>query len=229
MKIYRTVWLLATAAAAIVGVSVMMMLSPPAFVFLFVSFGLVTSVVSGRFVLGSRQERLRKIGTAALLGGSAASGFVGLGVVLGGGVLLLVAFLVVSSPATIQVYGRWLAGTSGDGVRHLDEIARAISYAGAATYAPVLGPPPPSDQELRQAWQSSYLALQQVPTVSQAMAIVEERALQLTEFERRNPAGFMMWLASGASAAGIPSTYLVERHADHPAIDWDALISGQEW
>ena len=229
MKIYRTAWLLASAAGVVVGVSVLLLLSPPALVFLFLSFGVVTSVVSGRFVVGSRSERLRRMSKAAVLGGSAASAFVGLAVVLGAGVLLLTAFLVVTSPAIIQTYGRWLARTSGDGVRHLDVIARAISCAGAATYAPVLGPPPPSDQQLRQEWQSSYLALQEELTVCQAMAIVEERALQLEEFERRNPAGFMMWLASGASAAGIPSTYLVERRADYPGINWDELISGQEW
>jgi hypothetical protein len=236
MKLYKAAWLIVCAAVGLVGVSVMLLLSPPAFVFLFLSFGIVaivvTQAVSGRSDMGSRRERLRRLITAALIAGTAAGAFVGLAVILGAGVLLLVACLVVSSPTIVHAYGRWLASTSGDGVRHLDAIARAISYAGAPTWTPVqpvLGPRSLSDQQLRQTWQNSYLTLQERPTVSRAMAIVEERAMQLAEFERRNPAGFTMWLASGASAAGIPLTYLVERRAACPGINWDEPIPGQEW
>jgi hypothetical protein len=236
MRIYRAVWLLGCAALGLLGVGVALLLSPAAVAVVFlgsaVAAMVVTEVVARTGRLGAEGgSRLRRTGTVGVLAGSTAAAFVGLAVALGAGVFLLVVVLVVGSPATVGAYGRWLTSTPGDGVGRLHTIAEALSYAGAAScgpYQPVPLPVPLSDRELTDAWSATYVAMQQPTSTAEHLRLIDQRAAYLAEFERRNPGGLTTWLASGASPAGIPLVYLVERRAAYPAIDWDALISGQD-
>jgi hypothetical protein len=236
MNFYRKVWQLACAGLGLLGLGVALLLSPAALAFIFASFAVAAVVVTEAAAKAGRLarphgSRVRRMATVALGGGSAAGGFVGLGVALGPGVFLIVLSLVVSAPATIAAYGRWLASTPDDGDGRLHKMAQALSYAGAASCAymePGLTQLPMNDQELAQAWSASYRALQAPASIRHQLRVVEERATYLAEFERRNAAGLTTWLASGASPEDIPLICLTERRAAYPAINWDELITDQD-
>jgi hypothetical protein len=236
MRTYRAVWLLGCATLGLLGVGVALLLSPAAVAVVFLGSAVAAMVVTEVVSRTGRQgradgSRLRRTGTVGVLAGTTAAAFVGLAVALGAGVFLLLVALVGSSPATVGAYGRWLTSTPGDGTGRLHAIAEALSYAGAASCGPhqlVPIPVPLSDRELTDAWSATYVAMQQPSSIGEHLRLIEQRAAYLAEFERRNPAGLTTWLASGASPAGIPLVYLVERRAAYPAINWDALISGQD-
>ena len=68
-----------------------------------------------------------------------------------------------------------------------------------------------STAELCQEWHDSYEALRNAPTVAARLRIVMARQRCLDELERRDPEGLHAWLASAASAAGNPGTFLSGR------------------
>jgi hypothetical protein len=133
---------------------------------------------------------------------------------------------LLSSPAAVRTYGRWLRLIPIRFVAHLNTWATAMACVGPGYVA--WQPPPQlcdlTDEELSKQWRASYLALQGRVPDRQFMRTVNERERYLDEFERRNPQGFTAWLASGPWASSIPTPYLNVSRSDYPGIDWDELI-----
>jgi hypothetical protein len=65
-----------------------------------------------------------------------------------------------------------------------------------------------SDAELCRAWRVSYAQLQTHGGAARAEHLAEQRRTYLDELQRRSPAGFAAWIASGARAGGDPARYL---------------------
>jgi hypothetical protein len=82
-----------------------------------------------------------------------------------------------------------------------------------------------TDEQLCVAWRSSTAALRQ-GSPHRVRRVVEQRQRYLNEFERRNPRGVKVWLASTDSSACDPGVYLVEDWVDLPKADWDELTRG---
>ena len=234
MTTYRIVWRVFWVPLALFGVAVAFILSPPTLTFLFLTFALIGAMLPLSIIrdhdIHSVQDRLRLIAIHALVGGTTAGAFVGFAVVLGAGVFLLVLFLLISSPYAVSAYGRWLDSAPTPSAAQIDALAQAFAYT-SPEYIPL---PPPSDlgmltdEQLCQGWRSSFLALQQQPSIPQMAGTVAERQRYLDEFERRNPSGFAAWLASGARAPGNPLPYLTKNRVEPPAINWDELTRGQD-
>ena len=234
MKTYRVVWLVVWVVVAALGAAVALILSAVALAVLFLIFAVLGGMLPLSLVRDyddrSVPDRLRLIGTGALMGGTTAGAVVGFALLLGEGVLLLVLFLLISSPYAMTAYGRWLSSASKQSAAQLGALVRALAYTSPA-YLPV---PPPSDvgmltdDELCQKWRASFLALQAQTSSRQMVRTVVDRERYLDEFERRNPNGFVAWLASGARAPGNPLPYLIGTRYDSPTINWDELTRGQD-
>jgi len=65
-----------------------------------------------------------------------------------------------------------------------------------------------SDQELCRAFRRSFVLLGRADEPSEQLRLVVLREVYLDEMARRDPAGFAVWLASGARAASAPEKYL---------------------
>jgi hypothetical protein len=70
-----------------------------------------------------------------------------------------------------------------------------------------------TDPELCLAWRRSFVALQHTDDVEELTEIAGLRQQILDELERRNPNGFVDWLASGARAPSNPARYLLDRNS----------------
>jgi len=235
MKAYRILWLVVCAVPlAMVGVGAAFVLPPATLAFLFIVFAFVGTILTLSVVIeygkGPPQDRTRLIASSALVGGTTACAFLGFAVLLGAGVFLLVLFVVVSSPYAVSAYSRWLSPAPTPPAAQLDALASAFAYE-SPEYVPFQSPSELgelTDEQLCQAWRASYMALQR-SLAAQTIATVEERQRYLDEFERRNAGGFTAWLASGARAPGNPLPYLIGGRVDHPTLNWDELIRGQDW
>jgi hypothetical protein len=236
MKTYGVLWLVVSIPLAMVGMSLALVLSPAGLGAVFIAFAATGAALMKcavrEFKKRPRQERARLALRGALIGGTTAGAFVGFAVLLGANVFLLAVLVLGSSPFAVGAYARWLRSATTPSAAQLDALARALAYAGP-NYVPFV---PSSeldaftDEQLCQAWRASYLALQQQQlSTSQMLATVAERQKYLDEFERRNPSGFVAWLASGARAPGNPLPYLVGTRYDNPSINWDELTRGQDW
>jgi hypothetical protein len=150
---------------------------------------------------------------------------------LGANVLLLAVLVLGSSPPAVGACARWLRSAPAPSAAQLDALARALAYTGPyyVPFVPSCELDELTDEQLCQAWRASYLALQQSLSTDHRIATVAERQKYLDEFERRNPSGFVAWLASGARAPGNPLPYLVGTRYDNPSINWDELTRGQDW
>lgn len=73
---------------------------------------------------------------------------------------------------------------------------------------PQLAPAALSTQELCLAWRRSYVALLDVPAGPARCEVIRLRGRLLDELERRDPAGFVRWLETGAHEGSDPSRYL---------------------
>jgi hypothetical protein len=80
-----------------------------------------------------------------------------------------------------------------------------VVLAGGPSGLPVSGW---SDAELCRAWRVSYAQLQTHGGAAWAEHLAEQRRTYLDELQRRSPAGFAAWIASGARAGGDPARYL---------------------
>jgi hypothetical protein len=235
MKVYQTVWLVLSIPLALVGMSLALVLSPTGLAALFIAFAVVGAILLPCAVseFGERppRDRVRLAVGGALIGGTTAGAFAGFVVLLGAGAFLLAVLVLGSSPSAVRAYSRWLRSAPTPSTAQLDAWARALAYT-SPDYAPFQ---PPSeldeltDEQLCQAWRASYMSLQQQPSANHKIATVAERQKYLDEFERRNPHGFVAWLASGARAPGNPLPYLVGTRYDSPTINWDELTRGQDW
>lgn len=125
---------------------------------------------------------------------------------------------------------RWLHTRSRPSEKDLDAVVQALACSGVGfvpfqMFRPEL---PATDEQLCHDWCDSYRALESTYSGRKFDRIVEDRRRYLDELERRNPAGFAAWLASGATADDNPLPYLSLAHCDHSGIDWDELTGGQD-
>ena len=67
-----------------------------------------------------------------------------------------------------------------------------------------------STEELCRAWRASYTALQHGCTSADLTALADRRRRYLDEIERRDPAGYARWMASGARAGSDPARFLTQ-------------------
>lgn len=229
MKAYRAVWLIVCAAFAVVGVSVAFYAAPYDLVVLSTECGVavgIWSLLVARYGERSRSSRVRFVLLAGLTGAAAGGAFVGHAVVWGPGVIVLVTALAGTSPVVLRKTARALRAAWGS--------SGGVELAGSALACAGLGYVPIprgddlsllTDDQLCEAWRSSTTGVRGGST-NRLEGIVEQRQRYLEEFERRNPEGLKVWLASTDTAGCDPAVYLVERWVDLPAADWDELTRG---
>lgn len=230
MSVYRGGWLIVAAALILIGMLAAAAMSLPNLLVLFTAFALVGAVV----VLLVRQadgNGARDILLGACAAGSFAGAFAGLTKIMGAAAIIVALVVVASSPWVVGASRRWLRTVPSPLDWPLDSVLWALSYSGPAHVPfqpPPGGQPVSDDQLLCQAWSASYRELEATTSRRRAMRIVEERSEYLDELERRNPAALAAWLASAATAADSPPTYLSEARVDPSAIDWDELLDSQD-
>jgi hypothetical protein len=231
MRAYRVVWLIVCAAFSVVGVSVAFYAAPAALVALSVGSCVVATVWSllvtprrGRYL----RPRLRPVLIAALAGGTAGGAFVGYLVVLGVGVIPLAIAVIGTSPSAMRLCGRWLRTVGSSSSARLDGAASALAYTGLG-FVPVQRGDDLrllTDEQLCDVWHASTASLRECSPRG-LRRIAAQRQRYLDEFERRNPKGLKVWLASSDTASCDPRGFLVEGWADLPAVNWDELTGGQ--
>lgn len=143
-----------------------------------------------------------KVAAPGLIAGPAVGGLLG---VFGGGGLLLIALLTATSP--------WAVGIALRQYRKRHPEPEPAPLPEQIDDRPVEArcPAEPAelpDEQLFNAWQLSYVLLQHARTTRDRIALVTIRQRYLDELERRNPAGFRLWMANGARAASNPRRYL---------------------
>lgn len=234
MNAYRVGWLIAAAALALVGMVAAAALSLSNLLVLFTSFALVGAVVVllVRQANGPRGQRggTRDTLLGAGVAGSSAGALAGLTQIIGAAAILLLLVAAATSPWAVGAIRRWMRTVPSPPGTQLDAVVQALacSSPGFVPFQPLPQGPPTTDEQLCEAWCASHRALQVTASRRKFMRIVEERGAYLDELERRNPAGFAAWLASGATAADNPLPYLSLPHLDREAINWDELIGGQD-
>jgi hypothetical protein len=171
------------------------------------------------------------IATVALVGMlEAASGIADLRQIIGAAAVLLV-LVVAASPWAVSAVRRWVRTVPSPSEGQLDTVVRALAYSnpGFVPFQPRPELQPATDEQLCEAWCDSYRALGATASRRRFLRIVEERRGYLDELERRHPAAFTAWLASGATPAGNPLPHLSQMGIDCEPINWDELIGGQDW
>lgn len=239
MRAYETGWLIVCGLLAMVGASMALSWSV---VSTLVIFGIAATVggamtrtlppVRGEAAVASR-DIAPLVFRNALAGGIGAAAVVGLGVVAGTWALPVLALAAGTSPQAIRLCQRQLRRPPAEYVPpSQEEQADSESRSATGSVLTVERPAEPhlmTDTELCRAWRTSFTTLQRASSRSQRLQIVEDRGAYLDEIERRNPQGLKAWLASGARAAGNPTSYVVGRSAiGRPPIDWDGLIHGSD-
>jgi hypothetical protein len=76
--------------------------------------------------------------------------------------------------------------------------------------------------ELGREWVRTSAVLREVRDTAVRQGLVRRRQEALDELERRDPAGFARWLASGATVDDDPTLYVVERPRDEGPADSQA-------
>jgi hypothetical protein len=174
--------------------------------------------------------RLRRTLAGAGIAGGSAAAVVGLTTLVGPGALVLAAALAGGSPWLVGAVRRWTRSMPRPPERQVDAVVRtlACSSSGLVPFQMVLPTSTKTDEELCRDWCASHRALVTTYSGRKFLRIVEERGSCLDELERRNPAGFAAWLASGPTAADNPLPYMCLAHVERLAINWDELIEGQD-
>lgn len=232
MSAYRLGWLIATATLGLVGMLAAAHLSWPNVLGLFTSFALVgVVIVLLRRLTNGPQGLAHDALRGACMAGSSAVAFAGMSQIMGATALLLVLLVTVTSPWAVGAIRRWLRALSSPTEGQVESVVRALACAtpGLMPFPPLPAGRPTTDEQLCQAWCASYQALEASASHRKHMRIVEARGSYLDELERRNPAAFAGWLASGATPAENPWPYLRQAHDDRKAINWDDLIGEQDW
>ena len=168
--------------------------------------------------------------TAALLIGVGAAIHASPASLLDPRVAWLGLFVLLSSPSAVRIYGRGLRSFPTPSAAHLDAFARAFARADVG-YVGVPPPPDPralTDEELCQRWRASCLYLRRRPSPTEVMLEVEQRQIDLDEFERRHPGGYAAWLASDAGDLDDLTPYVRGGRVGDATINWDELTLGRD-
>lgn len=76
-----------------------------------------------------------------------------------------------------------------------------------------------SDEELCQAWRTSYAAVSTARSARQLRVAAEDRRSYLEELERRYPLSVSVWLSGNATAEGDPLPF-INQGFDDRSPDW---------
>ena len=168
---------------------------------------------SGAFV--ARETRLlERRGLRALLECGAVLGFAATAVmgalaVLGVlGCLVLLPFLgtqrLISGVVTSYVRDRfgWADPATGLGPGQVDRLETSVGRQERVELDLL------DDVALCRTWRHSFLRVESAASADTLHTVAEHRRRCLDEIERRNPAGFAAWLASGGHAASDPLPFL---------------------
>lgn len=231
MAAYRILWLSVCVPLGVIGAAVAFAASPAAVACLFVVFGVVGSLLTLCFAKAYWEHgaggRQRLLASGALVAGISVGAYIGYASLLGPGVLLLAAAVLVGSPYAVATSRRWLRSARTPSAAELDAVARACAGPEYGQFQP----PPQlralTDEQLCKRWRASYRASRRPSSAVRLIVAVAERQMYLDELEHRNASGFAAWLASGPQAAENPLPYLTNDHIDAPAVDWDELTRGQ--
>ena len=234
MKALRGLWLVGSVTLAVVGIGMALVVSPAELASLFVVFAAIgataTPCVLSDFGERPPRARVRLVLRCSLISGTAGGAVAGLVLLSGASGLFLVVLVLLSSPYAVRTYRRWMQATPNFSAAQLDTVLSSLAYASpdVTPYQLLSELRGLSDERLCQAWRASYKSLQEPSSAKEKIVVVEERQEYLDEFERRNPKGFVAWLASGARAPGNPLPYLMGTRYDSPSINWDELTRGQD-
>jgi hypothetical protein len=152
--------------------------------------------------------------------GVGAASVVSLGLVrlIGVGTIAVLAVLVATAPSVRAAVApllaklvdapRPLSPARRVGVQPAGEVDRQVRLPALELEESFVVPDVMTDEDLCQAWRSSYVALSRATTVSSQLRVVQMRALYLDELERRAGPALQAWFHSGARAAGDPTRSL---------------------
>jgi hypothetical protein len=232
MSAYRAGWLTTILGVATVGVIAGAVTSPVDLVVTFTAFAVMGALaVAVRLpdAPRDRHRRLRRTLAGAGIAGGSAAAVVGLTTLVGPGALVLAAVLAGGSPWVVDAVRHWTRSVPRPPEHQVDAVVRTLACSSSGLVPFQMVPPAPAktDEELCRDWCASYRALGATYSGRKFIRIVEERGGYLDELERRNPAGFAAWLASGATAADNPLPYMCLAHVEPLPINWDELIEGQ--
>jgi hypothetical protein len=146
----------------------------------------------------------------------------GLAQLMGVASIAVLAVLVVSAPgartAVAVLVAKWRRPLAGSRVESPGDDVALARVAVLELDEAFVVPDVMTDEDLCQAWRSSYVALGRATTVSSLLRVVEMRALYLDELERRaGPSALQAWLRSGARAAADPTRTLREPDQGRPS------------
>jgi hypothetical protein len=232
MRWYRLAWISVAATLAVLGILAGGAASPAsamlAFTFFAVSAAIAVLAASQTDGPRVHSRTFRHALIGAGIAGSSAAAVLGLSTIAGPSTALVVAFaLTATSPRTINTLRRWSGAVrpSGD---QLDAVMHALacSSPGFVPFQRVPTELPATDERLCRAWCASFVALASTYAGGKFIRIVEDRREYLDELDRRNPAGFSAWLASGPTACDNPLPYVSLGHVEPAPINWDDLLEG---
>jgi hypothetical protein len=172
--------------------------------------GVLTFLVQdARLVTGTPREAV----TAAAAVTAACAAVIGLYMMFAQWALLLAFLFVVTSPAAIRGYIVLARRITAWRRRQLDAItttlAETVPEAPSQRLTSQIPARDLTDVELCHAWRTSSYALQQQGAdLTRQAQLVTARQEYLNEIERRNPAGFLRWLAVAAQPDSNPIRYL---------------------
>jgi hypothetical protein len=222
VRTYTAVWTLLVAALGGLGAFVALLDTDAGVLFGLVSLAALLTAGAAYLhqLTGTRPVDLHWIVVVVLLGSAVALAAVGLVEFLAAAWIPAAVVLTATSPGLVGRFGRRVSGAvRGLSVAVSDpypaEAGMTVEGSGAALGAsPTDRPLPPSrmsGHDLCLAWRTSFAALQRVKRgsdVRQQARLVTTRQGYLDELERRDPGGFVRWLAAGADPGSDPSKYV---------------------
>ena len=232
MWIYRLVWLLMCTALAMTGLLAGLAVSPAA-----LGSVAVTALVAGAVVAFAvwcvtepepGSSRAAFVVRGAALTALAVTAAPGLAVALGGNFLLVALWVVLSAPSLVGRYYRWLDSAPRPSAEQLGAVMGAAAWPAPGCVPVGHGSPTGplwlvTDEELCERWRTSCMELQAQSSMISRVGTVEERRALLEEIERRNPAGFLVWITSEPRPATLHA-HLSRTPTGRTHVDWDALL-----
>jgi hypothetical protein len=248
VRIYRLVWLLMCTALATTGLLTGLAVSPSALGTVAIA-ALITGAVVAFATWCVIEPKPDITGAAFALRGAAITALTtaaafGLAVAVGWDFFPVALWVVLSAPALVGRYFRWLASAPRPSAAQFGAVMSAAAWAspgyvpvgpagtptGSGTATEPTGPNRPSarlwrltDAELCERWRASCIHLPSQPSMIAHLGAVDERRELLAEIERRNPAGFLTWVTSEPRPVTLRahlSATLIRR----PQVDWDKLL-----
>lgn len=205
-------WALAVPIGAVGLAGAMISASVAWVLVVFVLMALALGALSANLQSIDREGRARGriSGTTVIrhgcLAGAVVVALFGLSILIGAAVLPLALLMAVTSPGALDWWCSRRKSISQPSVQNIPE-RRALPRDDLSEPTSVVEEM--TDRELCLAWRRSYVELERADSARIKASIARFRSQVLDELERRNPAGFEDWLASGARAPSDPTRYVL--------------------